>query len=114
VALVTCCADRVVADVEIEDHAVIRRDQRGHLERQHRVLELGGGGAARGRFLVRNLDTLHDGRLLLVRRDDARRGDGFALALVLRGRQFQVDQVLPPASDTPMLPLVLAAGRLTW
>src|SRR5579863_8974321 len=68
-------ADVVVTHVEVEDDAVVRRDVRCHSERQHRLPKLDGGGAARGGLLVRNLHALLDSRLLLVRRDDARRGD---------------------------------------
>ena len=93
VALVTCWPTVSSLTSMIHDHPVIRGDQRRHLEREHRVLELRRGRAARGRFLIRNFDTLHDGRLFLVRGDDARRGDRFALALVFRRRQREIHQV---------------------
>ena len=41
-------ADAVLLDIEIEDDAVVRRDLRRDLERQHRLLERNGGRAARG------------------------------------------------------------------
>src|SRR5207248_4179112 len=45
----------------------------------------------RGGLLVRNLDALLDGRLLLVRGDDARGGDDVGLGLGLGGRELEVD-----------------------
>ncbi len=85
--------DRVVRHVQIQDHAIVRRDQRRHFKLQDGVLELRRRGAARCRFLERNIDTLHDGGLLLVGRNDARGGKGLALAFVLRRGKLQVDEV---------------------
>src|SRR6185437_4896700 len=67
--------DAVLVDVEIEDDAVVRCDLRRHLQGQHRLLERNRGRAARGRLLVGDLDTLLDGGLFLVGRNDTRRGD---------------------------------------
>src|SRR2546427_7269192 len=47
------------------------------------LLELNGGCAARRRLLIRDLHALLDGRLLLVRGDDARGGDDVRLGLGL-------------------------------
>src|SRR6516165_11450692 len=84
-------ADAVVAHVEVHDDAVVGRDLRGDLERQHRLLELNGGGAARGGLLIRDLDALLDGRFLLVGGDHARGGDDVRLRLRLRRTQLEVD-----------------------
>ena len=70
------------------------RDLRRHLERQHGLLELRRRGAARGRFLVRDLLALLDHRLLAVRRDHARCRDHLAAAFVLRGGDLEVDDVV--------------------
>src|SRR5256884_8549256 len=46
---------------------------------------------ARRRLLIRDLHALLDGRLLLVRGDDARGGDDVRLGLGLGGRELEVD-----------------------
>jgi len=58
-------------------------------------------------------NTLHDGGLFLVRRDDAR--EEIVSLLPSSGRrQLQVEHMLAGQHRQPMLPLVFAAGRFTW
>ena len=87
-------ADRVLRDREVHDDAIVRRDLRHDVEAQHRLLERHRRRAARRRLLIRNLRTLEDARLALVRRHDARRRHHAAVAFGLQRRQLEVDEVV--------------------
>src|SRR6202012_4389093 len=56
------------------------------------LLEADRGRAARSRLLVGNFRTLLDGGFLLVRGNDAGRGDDCRLRLRLSGRELQVHE----------------------
>ena len=63
-------------------------------EAQHGLLERHRRRTARRGLLVRDLRTLEDAGLALVRRHDARRRDDAAVAFGLQRRQLEVDEVV--------------------
>src|SRR5690606_35554902 len=84
--------------VEVEEHAAVVGDGRGDDHLQQHVLELDargrhatGGGRLDGH--VADFLALADDRLALVAGDHARVGDDLATALLLHGRQLDVEQV---------------------
>ena len=93
-------ADRVLADFDRHDDAVVRRDLRRHVETQHGLLELHGRRAVGGaRSHIGNLGALLDARLLVVRGHDARAGDDLAAAVGFERRQLEIDQVAAAQVD---------------